>query len=70
MLPHRERLTVRDGDIIWESTDDRKQKWRASRPPFFAAIPEQFVAVAVLQPGQFGALAGDFCDKPSAPDRN
>jgi hypothetical protein len=43
-LLHRERFAVEGRGIVRESSDDGKQKWRPSRSPFFAPVPEQVLA--------------------------
>ena len=45
-----------------------KQQWRASRPPFFAPVPEQVFPVAILQSDQFCAVTGNLRNQPLAPD--
>jgi hypothetical protein len=41
-----------------------------ARPPFFAAVPEQIFAVAILQPHQFCAVRRNFRNQALAPDHN
>ncbi len=66
-LLHRERFAFEGRGIVRESSDDGKQKWRPSRPPFFATVREQFLAVAIPQSDQFCTVRGNFRNQALAP---